>query len=131
MDFHYFYVCYDGEMYYHELCGLSYQGSNQKHKCLKVKCGISLRKLQQRILTAMGLDHFRHNISFVYWAPQRVVDTQVFYNSLQLSSNAEVKMMQEFVEQMLVKGFIALNLYVTIKLAIVEVREGSQHAVLD
>ena len=79
----------------------------------------------------MGLDHSRHNISIVYRAPQRVVDTQVFYNSLQLLSSIEVKMMWEFVEQMLVKGFIALNLYVTIKLAIVEVREGSQHAVLD
>ena len=42
-----------------------------------------------------------------------------------------MKMMQEFVEQMLVKGFIALNLYVTIKLAIVEAGERSQHVVLD
>ena len=83
MDFHYFYVYYDGETYYHELHGLSYQGSNQKHKCVKVKRGIDLMKLQQRILTAMGLDHSRHNISIVYRAPQRVVDTQVFYNSLQ------------------------------------------------
>ena len=66
MDFHFFYLYYNEEMYYHELHGLSYQGSNQKHKCLKVKCGISLRKLQQRILTAMGLDHSRHNISIVY-----------------------------------------------------------------
>ena len=40
-------------------------------------------------------------------------------------------MMWEFVEQMLVKGFIASNLYVTVEPAIVEVREGSQHAVLD
>ena len=31
----------------------------------------------------------------------------------------------EFVEQMLVKGFIASNLYVTIKPAIVEAGEGS------
>ena len=125
MNFHYFYVYYDGETYYHELHGLSYQGSNQKHKCVKVKRGISLRKLQRRILTAMGLDHSRHNISIVYRAPQRVVDTQVFYNSLQLLSSIEVKMMWEFVEQMLVKGFIASNLYVTIKPAIVEAGEGS------
>ena len=65
MDFHYFYVYYDGEMYYHELHGLSYQGSNQKHKYVKVKHEISLRKLQQRILTAMELDHSRHNISIM------------------------------------------------------------------
>ena len=98
MNFHYLYVYYDGETYYHELHGLSYQGLNQKHKCVKVKRGIGLMKLQQRILTAMGLDHSRHKISIVYRAPQRVADTQVFYNSLQLSGDAKVKMMWEVVE---------------------------------
>ena len=77
MDFHFFYVYYDGEMYYHELHGLSYQGSNQKQKYVKVKRGIGPMKLQQRILKAMGLDHCRHNISIVYRAPQQVVETQV------------------------------------------------------
>ena len=55
-------------------------------------------KLQRRILTAMGLDHSRHKISIVYRAPQQVADTQVFYNSLQLSGDAKVKMMWEVVE---------------------------------
>ncbi|KAL0008513.1 hypothetical protein SO802_010015 [Lithocarpus litseifolius] len=87
--FHYFYVYYNGETYYHELHGLLYQGSNQKHKYVKVRRGISLRKLQWRILMTMGLDHSRHNISIVYQAPKRVIDTQVFYNSLQLSGGAE------------------------------------------
>ena len=75
MDFHFFYVYYDGEMYYHELHGLSYQGSNQKQKYVKVKHGIGLTNLQRRILKAMGLDHSRHNISIVYRASQRAVDT--------------------------------------------------------
>ena len=39
IDFHFFYVYYDGETYYHELHELSYQNSNQKQKCVKVKCG--------------------------------------------------------------------------------------------
>ena len=79
MNFHFFYVYYDGEMYYH---GLSYQGLNQKQKYVKVKCGIGLMNLQRRILKVMGLDHSRHNISITYRAPKRVVDMQVFYNSL-------------------------------------------------
>ena len=41
-----------------------------------------------------------------------------------------MKMMWEFVEQMLVKGFIASDLYVIIKPTIVEAGKGSQHAVL-
>ena len=42
-----------------------------------------------------------------------------------------MKMMWEVVEQMVVKGFIASELYVTVEPAIVEAREGSQHTVLD
>ena len=75
MDFHFFYVYYDGETYYHELHGLSYQGLNQKQKCVKVKCGIGLMNLQRRILKAMGLDRSWHNISIMYRAPQLVVGT--------------------------------------------------------
>ena len=131
MDFHFFYVYYDGEMYYHELHGLSYQGSNQKQKYVKVKRGIGPTNLQRRILKAMGLDHSRHKISIVYRAPQRVVDMQVFYNSLQLSGGTEVKMMWEMVAQMVAWGFIASDLYVTVEPATVEAREGSEHTVLD
>ncbi|XP_075649720.1 uncharacterized protein LOC142620205 [Castanea sativa] len=131
MDFHFFYVYYDGEMYYHDLHGLSYQGSNQKQNCVRVKRGIGLMKLQRRILKVMRLDHSRHKISIVYRAPQRVLDTHVFYNSLQLSSGAQVKMMWEIFEQMVVKGFFASDLYVTVEPTIVEAGEGSQHTVLD
>ena len=75
IDFHFFYLYYDGEMFYHESHGLSYQGLNQKQKYVKVKRVIGLTNLQRRILKVMGLDHSRHNISIVYRAPQRVVDT--------------------------------------------------------
>ena len=40
-------------------------------------------------------------------------------------------MMWESIEQMLVKEFIASDLYTTVKLAIVKAGEGSQHAILD
>ncbi|XP_065634361.1 uncharacterized protein LOC112038773 [Quercus suber] len=131
MDFHFFYVYYDGETYYHELHRLSYQGSNQKQKCVKVKRGIGLMNLQRRILKAMGLDQSRHNISIVYRAPQLVVGTQVFYNSLLLLGGTEVKMMWEVVQQMMVKGFVASEPYVTVEPAIVEAGEVSQHTVFD
>nr|POE96213.1 exosome complex component rrp45a [Quercus suber] len=96
-----------------------------------VKRGIGLMNLKQRILKAMGLDQSRHNISIMYRAPQLVVGTQVVYNSLQLSGGAKVKMMWAIVEQMVVKGFIASELYVTVEPTIVEAGEGSQHNVLD
>ena len=79
----------------------------------------------------MGLDHSRHKISIMYREPQRVVDTQVFYNSLQLSDGTEVKMMWEMVAQIVARGFIASDLYVTVEPATVEAGEGSEHTVLD
>ena len=42
-----------------------------------------------------------------------------------------MKMMWEIVEKMVVKGFVASKLYITVEPAIVEAREGSQHTVLD
>nr|POE57385.1 coatomer subunit gamma [Quercus suber] len=79
--------------------------------------------LKRRILKAMGLDQSRHNISIMYRAPQLVVGTQVVYKSLQLSGGAEVKMMWEVVEQMVVKEFVASELYVTVEPTIVEAGE--------
>ena len=55
MDFHFFYLYYDGEMYFDSLHGLSYQGLNQKQKYVKVKRGIGLMNLQRRILKEMGV----------------------------------------------------------------------------
>ena len=55
MDFHFFYVYYDGETYYHELHGLSYQGSNQKQKCVKMKREIGLMNLQTKTIEGDGV----------------------------------------------------------------------------
>ena len=55
MDFHFFYVYYDGETYYHELHGLSYQGSNQKQKSVKMKREIGLMNLQTKNIEGDGV----------------------------------------------------------------------------
>ena len=42
-----------------------------------------------------------------------------------------MKMMWEIFGQMVVKGFVASELYVTIEPTIVDTRRGSQHTILD
>ena len=42
-----------------------------------------------------------------------------------------MKMMWEMVAQMVARGFIASDLYVTVEPATVEAGEGSEHTVLD
>ena len=93
MSPHYFYIYYDGEAYYNDLHGLSYRGLNQKQKLIKLKCGIHMRKMKWKIMSALGLDKDSHDISIVYRAPQQPVSTQVFYNSIQLQHDDDVDMM--------------------------------------
>ena len=79
---HYFYVYYDGEAYINDLQGLSYQVPNQKQKLVKLKHGMHMRKMKWKIMSALGLDKDSHDISIVHQAPQQLVRTQVFYNSI-------------------------------------------------
>ena len=93
MSPHYFYVYYDEEAYINDLHGLSYRGPNQKQTLIEVKCGIHTRKLKWKIMSTMGLDKDTHDISIVFRAPQQLVGTQVFYNSIPLQCNNDANIM--------------------------------------
>ena len=69
MSLHYIYVYYDREAYYNDLHGLLYWGPSQKQKLIKLKCGIHMKKMKWKIMSALGLDKDSHNISIVYRAP--------------------------------------------------------------
>ena len=90
MSPHYFYVYYDEEAYIDDLHGLSYRGPNQKQTLIEVKRGIHTRKLKWKIMSTMGLDKDTHDISIVFRAPQQLVGTQVFYNSILLQCKYNV-----------------------------------------
>ena len=76
-------------------------------------------------MTALGLDKDSHNISIVYHASQQLVNTQIFYNSIQLLCEDDVDMMLVVIKQK--SQFIASDLYVTIEVVRFNVGEGSQH----
>ena len=93
MSPYYFYVYYDGEAYINDLHGLSYRGPNQKQAFIEVKRGIHMRKLKRKIMSALVLDKDSHDISIVFRAPQQLVGTQVFYNSIPLQCDNDVDIM--------------------------------------
>ena len=93
MSPHYFYVYYNGEAYINDLHGLSYRGLNQKQMLVAMKCGIHMRKLKRKIMSTLGLDKDSHDISIVFRAPQQLVGTQVFYNSIPLQCDDDVDIM--------------------------------------
>ena len=58
-----------------------------------MKHEIQMKKFRGKIMTALGLDKDSHNISIVYHASQQLVNTQIFYNSIQLLCEDDVDMM--------------------------------------
>nr|POE44679.1 hypothetical protein CFP56_77753 [Quercus suber] len=75
MGRHCFYVYYDGEQYFHDLHGLSYGGESVKKKFIQLKCKTHFKKMNRKIMEALGLDKESHKISIVYRAPQLLVNT--------------------------------------------------------
>ena len=109
---HYFYVYYNGEAYINDLHGLSYQGLNQKQTLIAVKYGIHMRKLKRKIMSTLELDKDYCDISIVFRAPQQLVGTQVFYNSIPLKCDDDVDIMWRVIKW--AGQFIGSDLYVIV-----------------
>ncbi|KAK9996918.1 hypothetical protein SO802_021604 [Lithocarpus litseifolius] len=76
-------------------------------------------------MTALGLDKDSHNISIVYRAPQQLVKTQIFYNSIHLLYDDDVDMIWAVIKR--TSQFIAFDLYVIVEAVKFNVGKGSQH----
>nr|POE70073.1 hypothetical protein CFP56_60979 [Quercus suber] len=126
MSPHYFYIYFDGEAYINDLHGLSYRGPNQKQALIEVKHGIHMRKLKRKIMSTLALDKDSHDITIVFRAPQQMVGTQVFYNSIPLQCDNDVDIMWGVIKR--APQFIGSDLYVTIDTVGFNVDGGSQYA---
>ena len=125
MSPHYFYVYYDGEAYINDLHWLSYWGLNQKQTLIAVKHGIHMRKLKWKIMSTLELDKDSHDISIVFRAPQQLVGTQVFYNSIPLKCDDDVDMMWGLIKR--AGQFIGSDLYVIVNTIGFNIDGGSQY----
>ena len=76
-------------------------------------------------MTDLGLDKDSHNISIIYRAFQQLLNTQIFYNSIQLLCEDDVDMMLVVIKR--TPQFIAFDLYVTVEAVRFNVSESSQH----
>ena len=77
-------------------------------------------------MSIMGLDKGTHDISIVFWAPQQLVGTQVFYNSIPLQCDNDANIMWGVIKQ--AGQFIGFDLYVTIHTIGFNVNGVSQYA---
>ena len=85
---------------------------HKSRSVLNWNVGYTWKKMKQKIMSALGLDKDSHNISMVYRAPQRLVSTQVFYNSIQLLCDDDVDIIWAVIKW--TPQFIASDLYVTV-----------------
>lgn len=116
---------YDGEQYFNDLHGLSYRGKSVKQKFIELKCGTQLRTMHWKIKEALGLDVESHKISIVYHAPQLLMSTQVFYNSILLSCDGDMDMIWTVIKR--TPQFIAFDLYVIVEAVRFHAGVSSQH----
>ena len=85
-----------------------------------------MRKMKRKIMSTLGLDKDSHDISIVFRAPQRLVGTQVFYNSIPLQCNDDVDIMWGVIKR--APQFIGFDLYVTVDTVGFNVDGGLQYA---
>jgi len=71
-----------------------------------------MRKLKRKKISTLELDKDSHDISIVFQAPQQLVGTQVFYNSILLKCDDDVDIMWGVIKQ--ARKFIGSDLYVTV-----------------
>ena len=126
MSPYYFYVYYDGEACINDLHGLSYRSPNQKQTLIAVKHGLHMRKLKRKKISTLELDKDSHDISIVFRAPQQLVGTQVFYNSILLKCDDDVDIMWGVIKR--ARQFIGSDLYVIVETVGFNVDGGSQYA---
>ena len=77
-------------------------------------------------MSTLGLDKDTHDISIVFRAPQQLVGTQVFYNSIPLQCNNDANIMWGVIKR--AGQFISSDLYVTVHTVGFNVDGGSQYA---
>ena len=126
MSPHYFYIYYNGEAYINDLHELSYRGPNQKQTPIAVKHGRHMRKLKRKIMSMLELDKDSHDISIIFRAPQQLMGTQVFYNSIPLKCDDDMDMMWGVIKW--AGQFIGSDLYVIVDTIGFNIDGGSQYA---
>nr|POE67513.1 hypothetical protein CFP56_36679 [Quercus suber] len=77
-------------------------------------------------MSTLGLDKNSHDISIVFRAPQQLVGTQVFYNSIMLQCDDDVNIMWGVIKR--APQFLGSDLYVTVDIVGCNVDGGSQYA---
>ena len=77
------YIHYNGEIIFCGDYGVQYEGMHMK--IIRVKQGISFKKLRRKIFSALELDHHSNVITITFCCPQEILSQRVVYMPIPMS----------------------------------------------
>uniref|UniRef100_A0A2N9F1B3 SWIM-type domain-containing protein n=1 Tax=Fagus sylvatica TaxID=28930 RepID=A0A2N9F1B3_FAGSY len=125
------YIRYNGEIIYDSIHGVQYEGMQMKN--IRVKRGISFKKLRRKIFNALELDNHSNAITITFRSPQAILSHNIFYMPMLINGDNDVNFMFDVLDAM--PQLIGVELYITITPQLVGVDllniEDAQHANLE
>jgi hypothetical protein len=71
------YIRYNGEIIYDSIHGVQYEGMQMKN--IRVKRGISFKKLRRKIFNTLKLDNHSNAITITFRSPHAILSHNIFY----------------------------------------------------
>ena len=89
------YLYYSGEPCSDVTYGVTYEGPSKKIEIIQLKKGreINLKKLTQKIMKELDLDHQLHDIKIIYRAPHAVFNDCIVFTPIEIKGDKHVKIM--------------------------------------
>uniref|UniRef100_A0A2N9HZV4 MULE transposase domain-containing protein n=1 Tax=Fagus sylvatica TaxID=28930 RepID=A0A2N9HZV4_FAGSY len=125
------YIRYNGEIIFGGDYGVQYEGMHMK--IIRVKQGISFKKLRRKIFSALELDHHSNVITITFRCPQEILSQRVIYMPMLINDDNAVNHMFDVLNETPQLKGVELYVIITPQLLGVGWAEGEdvQHANLD
>uniref|UniRef100_A0A2N9H0X3 Transposase MuDR plant domain-containing protein n=1 Tax=Fagus sylvatica TaxID=28930 RepID=A0A2N9H0X3_FAGSY len=125
------YIRYNGEIIFGGDHGVQYEGMHMK--IIRVKQGISFKKLRRKIFSALELDHHSNVITITFRCPQEILSQRVVYMPMLINDDNAVNHMFDVLNETPQLKGVELYIIITPQLIGVGLYNGEdvQHANLD
>jgi hypothetical protein len=125
------YIRYNGEIIFGGDHGVQYEGMHMK--IIRVKQGISFKKLRRKIFSALELDHHSNVITITFRCPQEILSQRVVYMPMLINDDNAVNHMFDVLNETPQLKGVELYIIITSQLIGVGLYNGEdvQHANLD
>ena len=104
------YICYNREIIYDSIHGVQYEGMQMKN--IRVKRGISFKKLRRKIFNTLELDNHFNAITITFCSLKAILSHNIFYMPMLINGDNDVNFMFDMLDRM--PQLIGVELYIII-----------------